>query len=343
MSKPLSRAISGLLAPGTTIVTSAAAFLDAQRDAKTVSFLDSSTLANLDRLATDLGAPTDQLLPPPAWRKLLAAVSIGPVVVVCNEPLATAIGWLPSHPWLSHVLNADMLEHSMAKRHLANVMATVVGGQPRLADWVGGTGRRVRLTHASKSAERLGKMGEYFGLKGFGSPAIERLRAAAHELLTNAFYDAPVAAGVTQPIARTHDVALPHDCACDLVYGSDNDLAAVRVRDPFGSLSRARLVEVLTRCARTETPVELDETMGGAGLGLWRVLSTVSLVAISVINNRQTEVLIGIPKQDSPKKHPFAFHLFFKDGAQRRTWKLLSEDTGDPSDTSSVTMTVGPD
>jgi hypothetical protein len=166
------------------------------------------------------------------------------------------------------------------------------------------------------------------------------LRDAAEELLTNAFYDAPVAAGVLdQPISRTQDVALSEDSACDMVYGCREDLAIVRVRDPFGSLSRTRLVEVLTRCARTDMRVEVDETMGGAGLGLWRVFSAASFVAIAVVNNRHTEFLVGIGKRVSAAQRPFAFHLFFKEhGRALRRWRLLDADSSKPTVNKSVTI-----
>ena len=50
------------------------------------------------------------------------------VIAVCDEPILAALGTLPSHPWLSHLINVAMLEHPMAKSHLGNLMATLTGG-----------------------------------------------------------------------------------------------------------------------------------------------------------------------------------------------------------------------
>jgi hypothetical protein len=182
-------------------------------------------------------------------------------------------------------------------------------------------------------------MGEFLAAKGVGSRTNQQLRDVAEELLTNAFYDAPVSAGVLkQPISRTEDVSLPEDSACDMVYGCRDDLAIVRVRDPFGSLTRVRLIEVLTRCARTDMRVEVDESMGGAGLGLWRIFSAASYVAISVVDHRHTEFLVGIGKRAAGPR-PFAFHLFFKEhGRPVRRWKLLDADTSVPTVSSAVTL-----
>ena len=315
MSEPRSRALLDRLSSETITVRSVPEFLEVGRDARTVSFVDSSTLAELERAAAELGIAVEQMTPP--------------MIAICEEPLQTAIGWLPSRPWLGHVINTGMLQHPLAAEHLRNVTATLTtSGRPRLLDWLGSTvtGRRVRLAHASRRVERLERMTQFFESRGVGSRTIQLLRDIAEELLTNAFYDAPVAAGLLeQPISRTQDVMLPDDSACDMVYGCREDLAIVRVRDPFGSLARNRLVEVLIRCARTDMRVEVDETMGGAGLGLWRIFSTASFVAISVVDQRYTEFLVGIGKRTAAR--PFAFHLFFRDqGRPSRRWKLLDTD-----------------
>ncbi len=320
MSEPLTAALRSVLSSSVTVVNSAREFLDAPRDSKTVSFIDSSTLAQLDPATT-----------PP-----------GHVIAICDDLLPAAVNLLPSRPWLSHVVGSAMLEHPLAREHLANVTTTLTKtGQPRLLDWLASdvAGRRIRLAHASKRVERLERMGDYLGSKGVGARTIDLLRDAAEELLTNAFYDAPVASGaVKQPISRTQDVSLPDDCACDMVYGCREDLAIVRVRDPFGSLSRTRLIEVLTRCARPGMNVEVDETMGGAGLGLWRIFSAASFVAISVVNHHHTEFLVGIGKRVSGPR-PFAFHLFFKEhGGPVRRWKLLDVDSSQPAGEHSVTI-----
>jgi hypothetical protein len=318
-SEPLSSALCERLPSEISIVRSAREFLDARRDAQTISFVDQSTLPELDRAAAERGMSVDQLEPP------------GPVIAICDDSLQASIGWLPGRRWLSHVVSASMLQHPMLAEHLGNVTATLTSGsRPRLLDWLSATisGRRVRLAQASRRVERLERMGEFFDGKGVGARTIQQLRDVAEELLTNAFYDAPVAAGVVKhAISRTQDVALPDDSACDMVYGCREDLAVVRVRDPFGSLTRLRLVEVLTRCARTDMGVEVDETMGGAGLGLWRIFSAASFVAISVVDHRYTEFLVGIGKRAAGPR-PFAFHLFFREhGRPVRRWKLLDADS----------------
>ena len=305
LSEPLRRAFARR--PTATIVSSTDQFLNEMRDPTSVGFLDQQAV--------------DQLARVDAARLPIRLIG------VCDGPLQSAVGWL-GHDWVNSVVSVPSLEHPIAGEHLGNVMRTMTEeATPRLLDWLGSnvTGRRVRLTHASKRVERLEKMTEFLEGQQVSSRTIEMLRDAAEELLTNAFYDAPVAAGASKPISRTQDVALPEESACDLAYGAREDLAIVRVRDPFGSLSRKRLVEVLERCARSDMQVQVDESMGGAGLGLWRLFSGATFVAISVVKNKHTEFLVGVAKR-APGPRPYAFHLFFRESRKRRWWRLADEE-----------------
>lgn len=254
-----------------------------------------------------------------------------PVIAIADDDARrTAVTWMRAHPWLTHVVGAGMLELDLSNEHLANVMRTLRVPQPRLLDWIDSSvrGRRIRLSRSTMRVERLEKMSDYLQSSGVGDRTIENLRDVAEELLTNAFYDAPVAAGVFKAaISRTQEVVLPEDRACDLAYGCSEDLAMVRVRDPFGSLTHHRIIEVLTRCASPQMDVTVDESMGGAGLGLWRIVSVASFVGISVVKDHQTEVLVGIATKRTAAARPFALHLFLKEAQKRRFWRFVDEDS----------------
>jgi hypothetical protein len=313
MRGPIAEALSARL-PQVERASSIEQLEIAAHDPRTVVFIDTETLEQLDRRRIPLPCP---------------------VILLCDGPLQTAVGVLSTHPSLSHVVSVAMLQHAMANAHLASVVASFEeNDKPRLLDWVREslTGRSVGLTRASRRIERLEKMAELFTAQGVTSRTVQLLRDVADELLTNAFYDAPYAAGASsKPIARTTDVLLPEATPCDLIYGCSDDFAIVRVRDPFGAFSRARIVDVLTRCARTDMGVEVDESSGGAGLGLWRVFSVASFVAISVVRGHHTDILVGIGKRTAGAQRPYAFHLFFRDAPKRRTWSLDRETDTDCS------------
>jgi hypothetical protein len=320
MSNQLAR-VCARAVPNALVVSSAREFLDAPRDARTMAFLDGGTLASLDALAAELGNATGEH--PPERRKLLAAVS-NPIVAVCGEPLAA--DWLAPHPWLSHLVGAALLEQPYGEIHLANLARLFASTRNlKLLDLMKPTpeGRRVRITHSSHRNQRLERMCQYYTSKGASSELVARLRDIAEGLLVNAFYDAASAAGVEAP--RHKDVALPDELACDMVYGYDNDIAFVRVRDPFGSMTRQMLVDGLA-----------DHQ------SLWRIFAGASVAAISVIGNQQTEVLVEVQSQIE-RPQLAAFHVFYKAGARRGLWKTLDEDTGKPAGQSTVSVTVIPE
>ena len=308
MQEPRVRTLASVVPEATLVETSSAAdFLAATREAGSVAVVDDQALAALSA--------------PPEC----------PVLAITDEQLPAVVNQLATHDWLHHVMAGTALASPIAKNHTKNILEALGdSGAPRLLDWVEKhvTGRRVRLVQASRRTERLEKLTQFFEDNSVSARTIQVLRDAAEELLTNAFYDAPVAARiVSEPISRTRDVCLPDDHACDLAYGCRDDFAFVRVRDPFGSLPRARLVEVLSRCARRDMQVEVDESMGGAGLGLWRIFSGATVVAISVIAGRSTEILVGMWKRLGTGSRPFCYDLFFEDRGGGRAWTLDSTVT----------------
>jgi hypothetical protein len=312
----------GVLSSGSpgAIVSSLDEFKQATSEPDTIAFIDRSVFNEISQL-----------------ERIPAAV-----VAVGTEPMHEVIGWLRQFPWLSHATNTAMIDHSIAKQHFANVASTVWSRNPRLLDWIGPDveGRRVRLTHANRRADRLDRMGEYLISRGVSSRTIEQARDVAEELLTNAFYDAPVAAGLfDRPISREIEVELPEHAACDLGYGACDNLVVVRVKDPFGSLTRGRLIEVLMRCARADMQVEVDESMGGAGLGVWRVFSAATYIAISVTKGTSTEILVGLTKRGMPR--PFALDLFFRPEAGKQY--LWTRPHGESLSQGSVLLKLDPE
>jgi hypothetical protein len=264
----------------------------------------------------------------------------GLVIAVSTEPVPSTIPWLREHSKLCHVVSASLLEQPIATSHLANVLTAASTTSPRLLDWIDGAleGRRVRLANASRRTERLDKMVEFFTAKNIGSRTIHVLRDAAEELLTNAFYNAPVAAGVfDEPVSRELDVLLPDKYACDLAYGAREDFAVVRVKDPFGSFARTRLVDVLTRCSKANMQVTVDESMGGAGLGMWRIFTGATLVGVSVSEGKHTEILVGVSTK-RPNPRPYGYHFFFNQGERPRLWKLSRDESVRPGLNNSVLL-----
>ncbi|MEJ7599678.1 MAG: hypothetical protein WKG01_17355 [Kofleriaceae bacterium] len=247
-----------------------------------------------------------------------------PIVGIVDDSLPTTIKALGAYPWLSHLVASSLLTSPFAKAHLKMFEDRIAEGPEHVFLGPDAIGRVALLTSSNRREHRFERMREFFGSRGISTRTVTAISDVAEELVTNALYDAPVEAKYFKaPVPRTEDVELPPAHACEISYGIDHGSGFVRVRDPFGALTRVRLLGVLNRC--NSNAVALDESRGGAGLGLWRVFSSASTIAITVIPGRLTDILVRVQsrKGKSVSRQTLGVHLFFPDvqaldGAQGR-------------------------
>jgi hypothetical protein len=235
---------------------------------------------------------------------------VGIMDVAPPSALAMTIDALHKYPWLAHVIQAPLLAMDRARAHMSGLLELLsTRGQGTLG--ANAIGRTAKLARASRRHARFDRMREYLVSQGLSDRLTETLLETAEELVMNALYDAPVEAGYfAQPRSRTEDVDLPADRACEISYGVDINTVFVRVRDPFGALKRSRLIDVLSRCKAQAA--ELDESRGGAGLGLWRIFSAASAVSVTVAPGSFTEFTVVLGRNDSRRiARPLAVDLYF--------------------------------
>ena len=246
------------------------------------------------------------------------------IVGIIDEPLAGAVRAFNSFPWLSHLVTSTMLSNPLAGSHIATFLERLQFGPEQYVLGANGVGRVALLVSSARREARFERMREFFSSHRVPARTIASINDVAEELVTNALYDGPVEAGYFKtPVPRSENVELPPEHACEISYGIEQGSVFVRIRDPFGALTRNRLLGVLNRCNTTGVP--LDESRGGAGLGLWRVFSAASTIAITVIPGRLTDILVRLEtkKRRSGGKQLCAIHMFFPeehslDGAQGR-------------------------
>jgi hypothetical protein len=126
-----------------------------------------------------------------------------------------------------------------------------------------------------------------------GKRKLEALETIAEELITNAFYNAPVDAQGRRRFAhlgRREDVVLLPEEAIRVTIASDSDRVAISVKDPFGSLPPATVPGYLSKCMQRGED-QVDNKQGGAGLGLYFVYQSVSHLAVNIAPGRFTELL----------------------------------------------------
>lgn len=131
---------------------------------------------------------------------------------------------------------------------------------------------------------------------GARRPIIAKIESVTDELLMNALYDAPaIRDGVSRKtrIDKSTDGEIPLDEAALLRYASDGKYFAVSVQDNYGELHKEAILDHLTR-ARAEKgrPKEANQGgTGGAGLGLYMILSSVTRFIANIEPRQRTEVI----------------------------------------------------
>jgi hypothetical protein len=259
--------------------------------------------------------------------KVEAITAYIPVVAVSDQPFNETLHLFDTFPWLSHVISSTTLAGPHGSHHLSVALTAVWANDPNLLGFVGApaNGRVSRITKSTERHRRLDRFSQFLEKRKIGARTAALARDVGEELLTNAIYNAPAAAGVFKGMAvpRTKALALSPEYACEMLYGISNHHVFVRVRDEFGSFTRRRLMEVLLRCAKTDMSVLPDESMGGAGLGLWRIFRVASVVVIAVHPGRSCEFLVCLAHRAGSSRaatqRGMAIHLFFdvEEGARR--------------------------
>jgi hypothetical protein len=124
---------------------------------------------------------------------------------------------------------------------------------------------------------------------GARRPLIARIESVVDELLMNAMYDAPAAARGDVHAERLPDTG---DAKALLRWASDGRYFAVSVQDDYGELHKETILDHLVR-ARAERgrPRSSAEAIGGAGLGLYFILSSVTRFIANIEPGKRTEVV----------------------------------------------------
>lgn len=119
---------------------------------------------------------------------------------------------------------------------------------------------------------------------------------AAHELLMNAMYDAPVDASGTARYAidRRADISLEEHEVPTLQLTVDSSHLALDIIDPFGRLARSKLFGGILRgrsgAVATQANSVLDMSEGGAGLGIFNLYNSSAILRVEVVPGRRTMV-----------------------------------------------------
>lgn len=158
------------------------------------------------------------------------------------------------------------------------------------------------LITASKERDRINsKVQKFAEACQLGQQLARVSFGISEELLMNAIFDAPQAAGIERfkDFDQTIPIALePHEYG-ELSYGCDGQTLVISSSDPFGALKKVTLLKYLKKVLRREDGEGLiDEKKGGAGLGLFKILYSSHGLVCNVSPGKRTEIMAVIDIND---------------------------------------------
>lgn len=151
----------------------------------------------------------------------------------------------------------------------------------------------IRLTSSAEKVPALDAVTDYAASVGVPSRLRMMIRNVADECLSNALYNAPVAADGTRKYSsrpRTQPVTLEADEEIQFQFCYDGCRFGVCAVDPFGSLEPAQVQDYLAKGFRAGHD-QVSEGTGGAGLGFFQILDSLSHLVINLDRGRRTEMI----------------------------------------------------
>jgi hypothetical protein len=153
----------------------------------------------------------------------------------------------------------------------------------------------LEISRSVDKAAVLAKAEAYATAHGVNARLVGMFVNVADELVTNAIYNAPVDAAGTRRfahVARTVPVELEASEAVRVTFCCDGRRLGISALDPFGSLTSETMFSYLAKCLKKGDD-QVDVKQGGAGLGFYQMLESVSHLVVNLDPGRRTE-MIGI-------------------------------------------------
>ncbi len=210
------------------------------------------------------------------------------------EPLRRSLRHLAESNAINHVLGRKDFESAPRPWELMMVLRRAIdpgAGPPSLAaylDW-GFTGFEEHVGSTAQRDQVVQRVQDFVLALQVPKRLGEMMSELAHELLMNAMYDAPVDAHGRPKYAidRKAEITLAPDEHAVLRLATDGTRVVLQVRDRYGGLLRRHVVDGL---ARGLAGGEMDQSHGGAGLGMAVCHHNALAMFFDVSRGRHTEV-----------------------------------------------------
>ncbi len=174
----------------------------------------------------------------------------------------------------------------------------------------------IRIDDSKKKGEYIETIIRYAIEQNVRSRIIGSITEVLDEMIMNVIYDAPTdgrGRHIYAHRSRTEHVVLTPKQAATLSYVHHDGLFGLSMADPFGSLTRDKVVYYLRKCYGRGSD-QIDTKKGGAGLGIFKIFDNVNQLVINISPGRRTEFLVFISTRGNEfKNRAQSFNLFVKE------------------------------
>lgn len=237
-------------------------------------------------------------------------------VLLTTKDMQSNLEALKDLPFVDHVVSFETQDRSAMVKTILITLTKVLTrdffGVEKYLSW----GAAIESKQVANSKDRLKlrtDMEEHFAAMGVRRSFLDRMSTVSEELLMNAVYDAPVD-GFGKPLhnytSRKEEIQLESHQESTFRYGSDGNILAISVTDPFGSLSKDTIHHYLLSNYRGD--LEHNEAAKkGAGRGLHQIIENSDLTIFNVRKGQRTEVICLFYLDRSTREGRPSLHYFF--------------------------------
>lgn len=175
--------------------------------------------------------------------------------------------------------------------------------------------KSLKITDSKMKEHYIKVVLEHFVNNNLRHRTLHDIESILDEMITNAIYNAPVDKDgnkLYQHRDRKECVVLSDKQAGTLSYAVDDRKIYLSVKDPFGSLTKERLLTYLGKCFK-EDHVYVENKAGGAGIGLHKILRMSHNFVVNIDPGKYTEIISCISLNASQQNQETAsMDLFVK-------------------------------
>ena len=240
-----------------------------------------------------------------------------PTIVLSQEKLGRVLPYFSQIKTFTNFV-AKNKDGRLSPRDLLVAVSKIlymdIFGLSKYLNW-GASNRIYQVRDSTSRGDYIKSVTEFCQTLKLRKSLIQSVYIICEELLMNAIFDAPRdehGQAKYADIDRTKKLILdPHQSA-RLEVATDGERLAISVSDPFGAITRGVVIDYLSKCFSGDQFSDIGST-GGAGLGLYFCLNSVSNFTINVDPGRKSEFIglfdINLSIKEHVKSHA-SFHFF---------------------------------